>query len=58
MTHPNAIRGIAQHIANECLKGIDFSTVYEDEDIQYLTDDELVQVHDLVIGAKAVLPSE
>lgn len=58
MTHPNAIRDIAQRIANEHLEDADFCLVYEDEEVADLTGADLDAIYVLVTQAKAVLPGE
>lgn len=50
------VRDVAQIIANDILSHADFSWVSEDEDLEDATEEELLDIHDLVIRSRAVLP--
>ena len=46
----------AQRIACTHLADAEFSIVYEDEDLEDMTENEWRQIHDLITRAKVVLP--
>lgn len=54
--HADRIRRAAQEIADAHLRDAEFSIVYEDEELQDMTEAEWREVHRLVIWSKAVLP--
>lgn len=52
---PKNLKPIAQRIADEVLEDIDYSAVYEDEEAENLSEEQLEQIHDMIRNAKAVL---
>lgn len=55
-TDPDRIRRAAQEIANVHLEDAEFCLVYEDDELQDLTEEEMREIHNLIQRSKAVLP--
>lgn len=52
------VRQEAQAIADSALENVDYSSIYEDDDVQDMTEEEWLEIHRLVTYSTALLPKE